>query len=138
MTEFTCANCGHPARLTDTGIANHTSDTTNTGIDHDRDADHVPYTDHDVYNDPDQCIALGLHNTSCDEDGYCNHCGHGIPTMTTPEDDEPEQPCTNCGTPISEDGIDATGSRRCDDTDPHHRYHAALGRPLMATRKHPN
>lgn len=28
--------------------------------------------------DPDvvACIAAGLHLTSCDNDGYCNHCGN--------------------------------------------------------------
>lgn len=45
--------------------------------------------------------------------------------------------CDNCGRSISEDGIDSDGSRRCDDGDPTRRYHAAEGRPLMATMKHP-
>jgi hypothetical protein len=34
--------------------------------------------------------------------------------------------CTHCGTEFSgADGFDAGGSRRCDDTDPEHRYHQA-------------
>lgn len=27
------------------------------------------------YLEREECVEMGLHLTSCDDDGYCNHCG---------------------------------------------------------------
>lgn len=29
-----------------------------------------------LYDSPDDCVAAGHHLESCDNDGYCNYCGH--------------------------------------------------------------
>lgn len=63
---------------------------------------------------------------------------HSHSYVDDPEDDEPYEGCTHCGRAVSDLGLDSDGSRRCDDTDPAHRFHAILGRPLMATHKHLN
>lgn len=39
-------------------------------------------------------------------------------------DDEDGFECGHCGTYVEDSGRDSTGSRRCDDLDPDHRYHA--------------
>ena len=33
------------------------------------------YLELDVYNEPEECLSLGVHLSSMDDDGYCNHCG---------------------------------------------------------------
>lgn len=38
---------------------------------------------------------------------------------------EAEDECANCGNDIDASGFDATGSRRCDDLDPAHKFHQA-------------
>lgn len=38
------------------------------------------------YLDVDECIAEGIHLTSCDDDGYCNHCGEQTPTEPDPDE----------------------------------------------------
>ena len=29
-----------------------------------------------LYEDPEECLESGDHLKSCDEDGFCNYCGH--------------------------------------------------------------
>lgn len=29
-----------------------------------------------LYDSPEECKTWGDHLTDCDDDGYCNHCGH--------------------------------------------------------------
>ena len=45
--------------------------------------------------------------------------------------------CANCGSPITEMGVDETGSRRCDDMDAEHRYHAPEGADAMRVLRWP-
>ena len=38
--------------------------------------DDQPYGDDYLYEDPEECLEAGDHLKSCDDDGFCNNCGH--------------------------------------------------------------
>jgi hypothetical protein len=43
--------------------------------DHDQD-DHAEEMGEYLYSDEEECKICGAHLGYCDEDGYCNYCGH--------------------------------------------------------------
>lgn len=83
--------------------------------------------DLDVYDDPDECVSIGAHLDSVDDDGYCNHCGHSDPN---PLDDRhgvsaayPNGRCTGCGCGVDEQGrCYQADCAQFDETSPHAGY----------------